>query len=158
MKSDIYLWIDDPDRVKELLILELKSTTSAHNAGNKYEGMLAQIKRYATQFYNDPSKILNWNVDTQKILYSGVILARKSDVFKELSSNNVSGVPNKIPFLESSYFFNEKFSISRTNSSPEFEDIRIEMYSYEDIYELAVNRNSVFFKLINGEYDLLNET
>ena len=29
--SDIYLWSDDLDRPKELLILELKSTTSAHN-------------------------------------------------------------------------------------------------------------------------------
>ena len=33
-KSDIYIWSDDPKSVKQVLILELKSTTHAHNAGN----------------------------------------------------------------------------------------------------------------------------
>lgn len=153
--SDIYLWIDDPDKVKELLILELKSTTKAHNAGDKYESMIAQVKRYATQFYKEPERVINWDVDTKQILYSGVILARKSDIYKELNSNSIAGVPNKIPFLESSYYFNEKFSIGFNNTkSPEYQDIRIEIYSYEDIYELALNRNTVFFKLLNGEYDI----
>ena len=32
--------------------------------------------------------------------------------------------------------------------------IRIELYSYEDIYQLASDRNSVFFKLLRREFDL----
>ncbi|WP_167879904.1 ATP-binding protein, partial [Leptospira levettii] len=48
--SDIYIWLDDPDNTKELLILELKSTTNSHNAGDKYESMIAQVKRYAYNF------------------------------------------------------------------------------------------------------------
>ena len=45
--SDIYIWADDPKKAKEILIVELKSTTKAHNAGSKEEGMIAQVKRYA---------------------------------------------------------------------------------------------------------------
>jgi hypothetical protein len=33
-------------------------------------------------------------------------------------------------------------------------DIRIELYSFEDIYELASNRNDVFFKLLKKEFDI----
>lgn len=145
--SDIYLWVDDQERVKELLILELKSTSNAHNAGDKYESMIAQVKRYAHLFYQDPTKVLNWHVDPKMILYSGIILARKSDIYKELNSNNVSGTHNKIPYLESSYFFNERFFTGSNNTStPEFNEIRIELYSYEDIYTLSSNRNRVFFR------------
>lgn len=151
--SDIYLWVDDPKRARELLILELKSTTNAHNSGNKYESMVAQVKRYASQFYQDPEKTLNWNINTEEIMYSGIILARKSDIFKELTSNNIGGHPMKIPFLQSSYYFNENFSISgKVIGTPSFKDIRIEMYSYEDIHELATNRNEVFLNLLNGEF------
>ncbi|MCG6140652.1 hypothetical protein [Leptospira mtsangambouensis] len=153
--SDIYLWLDDPEHTKELLILELKSTSKAHNSGDKYESMVAQVKRYATQFYKEPVRLLGWDIDPSLVLYSGIILARKSDIYKELNSNNLAGVPNKIPFLESSYYFNEKFSIGFNKSTaPDYEDIRIEIYSYEDIYKLALNRNKVFFKLLNNEYTL----
>lgn len=157
--SDIYLWIDDPEKANELLILELKSTTSAHNAGDPYESMVAQVKRYAAQFYKDPTKILSWDVKPQNILFSGIILARKSDINKELNSNNTSGSVNKIPYLDSSYFFNEKFSTTENEALlPKYEDIRIEMYSFEDIYELSRMRNKVFFKLLNGEYSIPEET
>lgn len=150
--SDIYLWIDDPDRIKELLILELKSTTDAHNAGNKYESMVAQVKRYAASVYHHPEKEINWDVDTTQVLFSSVILARKGDIRKELISNNVGGTYNKIPYLQSSYYFNERFAIGDDPMSQH--DIRIDMYSYEDIYYLAKSRNTVFFKLLNGEYEL----
>jgi hypothetical protein len=153
--SDIYIWSDDPSRPRELLILEIKSTTKAHNAGNKYESMVAQVKRYAAQFYKEPGKVLNWDADPDKILYSGIVLARKSDIHKELNSNNIGGSPQKIPFLDSSYFFNENFSIGdNTAAAPQFRPIRIEMYAYEDIHRLASNRNDVFFKLLKGEYGL----
>jgi hypothetical protein len=156
--SDIYLWADDPERPRELLILELKSPSNAHNAGNKYESMVAQVKRYASQFYKDPQKLLNWDVDPNGILYFGIILARKSDVFREIRSNNVGGNPIEIPFLNASYFFNEKFSIDDNNATaPRFKDIRIELYAYEDIFQLASNRNDVFLRLLKGEFRLENE-
>lgn len=66
-KSDIYIWSDDPKSVKQVLILELKSTTQAHNAGNARESMIGQVKRYATDVYNKPQQILNWNEDTSNI-------------------------------------------------------------------------------------------
>lgn len=153
--SDIYFWIDDPKKIRELLLLELKSTTNSHNAGNKYESMVAQVKRYATQFHANPAKTLNWDIDPNGIMYTGVILARKSDIYKELASNNSGGKPTKIPFLQSSYYFNECFSISQNSSSPPmFKDIRIDMYSYEDIHELASARNDVYLNLLKGEFDL----
>ncbi|WP_321311649.1 hypothetical protein [Halarcobacter sp.] len=153
--TDIYLWMNDKERPKELLILELKSTTHSHNTGDKYESMLAQVKRYATKFYDNPEKIINWSVDTGSILYSGIILARKSDILKELNSNNIAGKPNKIPFLECSYFFNEEFSISKNcYNEPEYKKIRIEMYAYEDILHLSQDRNEIFFKLLNSELEI----
>ncbi len=156
--SDIYFWIDDPKKSRELLILELKSTTKAHNAGDKYESMVAQVRKYASSFYKDPEKVLNWNVNTDSILYSGIILARKSDIYKELHSNNSGSRPNKIPFLESSYYFNDSFSAGRDDSSPPImKDIRIEMFSYEDIHSLASDRNEVFLNLLNGEFQITDD-
>jgi len=153
--SDIYFWSDDQKSPRELLILELKSTSTAHNAGNKYESMVAQVKRYAAEFYKEPDKVLNWSVDPDKILYYGIILARKNDINKEINSNNIGGTPFKIPFLEASYFFNEKFSIgSNRSATPQLRDIRIEMYSYEDLFSLSSKRNEVFFRLLQGEYKL----
>jgi hypothetical protein len=73
-KSDIYFWIDDPRKSRELLILELKSTTNAHNAGDRYESMISQVKRYAARFYTAPGKTVNWDVDPTLILYTGIIL------------------------------------------------------------------------------------
>jgi hypothetical protein len=156
--SDIYIWADDLEKTRELLILELKSTTASHNAGDKYEGMVAQVKRYAGEFYRNPVKVINWAVDPRNILYSGVVLARKSDINRELNSNNSGANPEKIPFLESSYYFNEKFSVSESAiAEPNFVTIRIEMYSYEDIYGLAKSRNAVFLKLLKNEFRVDSE-
>lgn len=157
--SDIYLWSDNPDplMIKELLIIELKSTTRAHNAGDRYDSMIAQVKRYASDVYCDPNKTLGWDVDTDKILYSGVILASKNDINQELTSNNAPGNAGKIPFLESSYYFNERFSVSNSGSPPRYKDIRLDMLSYEDVYQLALERNTVFFKLLDAEYRLSNQ-
>lgn len=148
--SDIYIWSDNPEQTKQVLILELKSTTKAHNAGDKNESMVAQVRRYATKFYKEPTKVLNWDVDTNKLQYTGIILARKSDINKELTSNRVSGY-NKIPFLENSYYCNDHF-VKNTNDPMDRMDIRIEIYSFEDIYKLASSRNEVFFRLLQREF------
>ena len=151
-QSDIYIWADAPEKTKQILILELKSTTKAHNAGNNHEGMVAQVKRYANDFYNNPTKVLNWDVNVDNIQYHGVILARKSDIRKELSSPQASGRYESIPFLENSFYCDDAFFI---DGDPKHKiGIRIELYSYEDIYQLASDRNSVFFKLLRKEFDL----
>lgn len=143
--SDIYIWADDPRQTKEVLILELKSTTKAHNAGE----MVDQVKRYAQSFYENPVKALNWDVDTQNMLYVGVVLARKSDINKELYS--VSGF-KKIPFLQNSYYANDDFVKPKAINPMDRIPIRIEMYSFEDICALATTRNNVFFRLLNNEF------
>lgn len=129
--SDVYIWADDPEKTKQILIFELKSTTKAHNAGSKEEGMIAQVKRYAQDFYKNPTKTLNWDVNTDVVQYTGIILARKSDIDKELTSNNVSGGYHQIPFLEDSYYYDDEFS--KDNSPKKKMPIRIELYSFEDI-------------------------
>ena len=149
--SDVYIWADDPEKTKQILIFELKSTTKAHNAGSKEEGMIAQVKRYAQDFYKNPTKTLNWDVNTDVVQYTGIILARKSDIDKELTSNNVSGGYHQIPFLEDSYYYDDEFS--KDNSPKKKMPIRIELYSFEDIYNLASDRNGVFFKLLKREFE-----
>lgn len=152
--SDIYIWADDPEKTKQILILELKSTTKAHNAGDRKEGMVAQVKRYAQDFYHNPKNALNWDVETSKVQYIGVILARKSDIIIEMSSNNVSGDFEPIPFLANSYYKDERFSIDDKNPKLKM-PIRIELYSFEDIYDLAFSRNQVFFKLLQKEFEVV---
>lgn len=150
--SDVYIWADDPEKTKQILILELKSTTKAHNAGNHTEGMIAQVRRYAQNFYKNPVKVLNWDVDTSKVQYTGIIIARKSDINKELSSDTVGNFP-PIPFLDNSYYGDDVFSI---DSNPKNKmKIRIELYSFEDIYHLASSRNEVFFRLLKNEFGML---
>ena len=144
--SDIYFWFDNPSQVRQVLILELKSTTKAHNAG----AMINQVKKYAKQFYNKPTSVLNWDVDTKRILYTGIILARKSDINKEITSNGSGTNFKKIPFLQSSYYNDENFFID--DNPDNREAIRIELYAVEDIDELAYSRNNVFFKLLKNEY------
>ena len=158
-KSDIYLWTDNPEKVNELLILELKSPTTAHNAGSTREGMIAQVKRYAVSFYQDPSKVTGETfTNSANVLYSGIILAKRQDIIDELTSENTTGNYTKIPFLNNSYVFNEKFTTKKDkNAEPERREIRIELYSYEDLYELANNRNNVFIKLLNNEYSINTE-
>lgn len=151
--SDIYIWADDPEKVKQILIFELKSTTKAHNAGQKEESMIAQVKRYAQDFYKNPTKTLNWDVDTDQVQYTGIILSRKSDIYKELTSLNTGGNNFKrIPFLQASFYHDDSFP---KGDNPDYKiNIRIELYSFEDIYELAANRNEVFFKLLKKEFEL----
>ena len=153
--SDIYLWADHPEKTKQVLILELKSTTKAHNAGDSKEGMIAQIRRYAKDFYMNPTKVLNWDVDTEKVQYTGIILARKSDINKELTSNSVCRY-YEIPFLSNSFFLDDEFS--KGNDDPRNKKaIRIELYSFEDIYDLASGRNEVFSKLLKNEFTIQKE-
>lgn len=148
--SDIYIWADHPEKTKQVLIFELKSTTKAHNSGTSKEGMIAQVRRYAKNFYMNPTKVLNWDVDTDKVQYTGIILARKSDINKELTSNNV-GKYYEIPFLSNSFYLDDEFSKESENPRNKM-PIRIELYSFEDIYELASSRNEVFFRLLKKEF------
>lgn len=148
-RSDIYIWADDLEEIKQILILELKSTTKAHNAGDAERGMIAQVKEYAKDVYNNPVKALNWDVDTDKIQYLGIIIARKSDINKELTSSNVNGTYDGIPFLNDSYYKDDYFNPS--GKPKEKVPIRIELYSFEDIYKLASSRNEVFFRLLKNE-------
>ena len=132
--------------------MELKSTTKAHNAGDAERGMIAQVKEYAKDVYNNPVKALNWDVDTDKIQYLGIIIARKSDINKELTSSNVNGTYDGIPFLNDSYYKDDYFNPS--GKPKEKVPIRIELYSFEDIYKLASSRNEVFFRLLKNEYGI----
>lgn len=151
--SDIYIWADIPNEPKQILILELKSTTKAHNAGNKQEGMIAQVKRYAQNFYKDPSSTLNWDVNTSTVQYIGIILARKSDINKELTSANTGGTYKPFPFLKDSFYIDDSFAVDINNPRNTI-GIRIELYSFEDIYQLASNRNDVFFRLLKREFNI----
>lgn len=147
--TDIYIWADDPEKTRQVLLIEIKSTTKAHNAGDKHEGMIAQIHRYVRSFYSNPTKHLNWDVDTNKVQYTAIILARKSDIEKELMSTSVGGSYTPIPFLENSYYLDDFFpKTSPKDKMP----IRIELYSFEDIYYLASSRNNVFFRLLKNEF------
>ena len=138
------------------MILELKSTTKAHNAGSKVEGMIAQVKRYAQDFYKNPTRTLNWDVDTDELQYIGIILARKSDINKELTSlSSGAGKYNPIPFLRDSFYLDDTFP--KDDNPRNRMNIRIEMYSYEDIYELASGRNKVFFRLLQNEFGFEEE-
>ena len=148
--SDIYIWADHPEKTKQVLIFELKSTTKAHNAGATKEGMIAQVRRYARDFYKNPTNVLNWDVDTDKVQYTGIILARKSDINKELTSNNV-GRYYEIPFLSNSFYLDDEFSKENENPRNKM-PIRIELYSFEDIYDLASSRNEVFLRLLRNEF------
>ena len=153
-KSDIYIWSDDPQSVKQVLILELKSTTHAHNAGNAKESMIGQVKRYAKDVYNKPQQILNWNEDTSNIQYQGIILARKADIIKEVTSNSAGGF-KRIPFLKDSRYKDDVF-YPKDSDIPEV-PIRIELYSFEDIYKLASSRNQVFYKKKKNELEAVEE-
>lgn len=153
-KSDIYIWSDDPKSVKQVLIIELKSTTQAHNAGSTKESMIGQVKRYATDVYNKPLQILNWNEDTSNIQYQAIILARKADIVKEVTANSAGGF-RKIPFLKDSRYKDDMF-YPKGNDEIEV-PIRIELYSFEDIYKLASSRNKVFFRLLKKEFEVVDE-
>lgn len=154
-KSDIYIWSDNPKSVKQVLIIELKSTTQAHNAGSTKESMIGQVKRYATDVYNKPQQVLNWNEDTSNIQYQAIILARKADIIKEVTANSAGGF-RKIPFLKDSRYKDDMF-YPKGNDEIEV-PIRIELYSFEDIYKLASSRNEVFFRLLKNEFDVVDET
>lgn len=150
--SDVYIWADNPEKTKEVLIVELKSTTKAHNAGSREESMIAQVKRYAQDFYKDSTKFLNWRVDTKNVLYGSYIIANRDDIRKELNSIYTSGSYRQLPFLDNSYYLDDSFKKPDSDDPMDTIPIRIELYSFEDIYELASSRNEVFFKLLKNEF------
>lgn len=150
--SDIYIWADNPEKTKEVLIVELKSTTKAHNAGSRDESMIAQVKRYAQDFYKDSTKFLNWRVDASNVLFGSYIIANRDDIRKELNSIYTGGDYRKLPFLDNSYYLNGSFKKPGSDDPMDTVPIRIELYSFEDIYELASSRNEVFFKLLKNEF------
>ena len=114
--------------------------------------MIAQVKRYAKDFYKNPAKVLNWDVNTDQVQYTGIILARKSDINKELTSLNIGGGNfNPIPFLSDSYYYDDSFPIDGNPKNKK--DIRIELYSFEDIHGLASSRNDFFFRLLKKEFE-----
>ena len=114
--------------------------------------MIAQVRRYASDVYNKPQQVLNWDVDTRNIQYQGIILARKADINKELTSNNNGGGYRRIPFLKDSYYKDDEFY--PTGKPEDRVPIRIELYSFEDIYKLASSRNEVFFRLLKKELEV----
>lgn len=85
-----------------------------------------------------------------------IILANKADIVKELTSNSVSGDFESVPFLENSYYKDDKFQNPKSANPKDKIPIRIELYSFEDIYELASSRNEVFFKLLKKEFNVDN--
>lgn len=58
-----------------------------------------------------------------------------------------------IPFLSNSYYYDDNFS--RDDNSRNKIDIRIELYSFEDIYELASSRNGMNLILKKFEANLI---
>lgn len=58
--------------------------------------------------------------------------------------------------MKDSYYYDDCFP--KDNNPRNKKDIRIELYSFEDIYELAANRNEVFFKLLRKEFEIDSDT
>ena len=88
------------------------------------------------------------------VQYQGVILARKKDIEKERKSNSGGGGYRRIPFLKSSFYKDDEFYVSGIDDGI---PIRIELYSFEDIYKLASSRNDVFFRLLRNELGANND-
>ena len=105
--------------------------------------------------FNKPQQILNWNEDTSNIQYQGIILARKADIIKEVTSISAGGGFKKIPFLKDSRY-KDDFFYPKENDETEI-PIRIELYSFEDIYKLASSRNDVFFRLLKNEFEVVED-
>ena len=79
-----------------------------------------------------------------------------SDINKELTSlSSGAGKYNPIPFLRDSFYLDDTFP--KDDNPRNRMNIRIEMYSYEDIYELASGRNKVFFRLLQNEFGFEEE-
>ena len=122
----------------------------------KYKWDLTQLCKNEEDFYKNPTRTLNWDVDTDELQYIGIILARKSDINKELTSlSSGAGKYNPIPFLRDSFYLDDTFP--KDDNPRNRMNIRIEMYSYEDIYELASGRNKVFFRLLQNEFGFEEE-
>ena len=61
----------------------------------------------------------------------------------------------RIPFLKDSRYKDDVFY---PKNSDEIEvPIRIELYSFEDIYKSASSRNEVFFRLLKKEFEVIEE-
>ena len=96
-----------------------------------------------TIFYKHPHKTLNWTVNTEQVQYTGIILARKSDIDKELTSNSFSGGYKPIPFLANSYYFEDNFS--KDDNPRNKMDIRIKIISFEKNIDILLIETGVFF-------------
>lgn len=71
-----------------------------------------------------------------------------------MTANSAGGF-RKIPFLKDSRYKDDMF-YPKGNDEIDV-PIRTELYSFEDIYKLASNRNKVFFRLLKNEFEVVDE-
>ena len=138
-KTDIYLYLDREPRPLEIVLIELKRPQEAHNPKN----MIQQVRDYASDIYNENEIQINKrSINTKDCIFYGYILAGKDDIKKEVENAENA---HKIPFLKNSYFLDPH--IPRTDMQA---SIHIELLSYEDLAELAENRNKAFSDFVDN--------
>ena len=102
--------------------------------------------------------IINTYIYDANTYESEVLGAYRTGAFDIYLSGHFNANLSKLstPFLENSYIFDGAFC-PYDDQPLNTVKIRIELYSYEDISNLASQRNEVFFKLLKNEYSLKND-
>lgn len=133
-------YMDAEELPQNLVLIELKKPTQAHNAGE----MLEQIKKYASQTHQSGKTANGTDIDTEQCVFFGYVIANAKDIKKELDRRDDDSF-RRIAYTQSSYEGTIKFPTKIPGIKKDF---HVTLLATQDLLGIARKRNQVLFDLL----------
>ncbi|MDA3079391.1 MULTISPECIES: ATP-binding protein [unclassified Campylobacter] len=134
-----YPYFDNQESPMQIVLLELKKPTKAHNTGK----MINQIQEYAAKIYDNHKTPSGIHFEPNNCKFFGYIIADIDDIKKEEKGQN-KGTFKEIPYANGSYEGTISFSPKNTDR----QDIFVTLLSIQDLISIAKIRNKTFFNML----------
>ncbi|RDU68505.1 ATP-binding protein [Helicobacter equorum] len=142
-KVDLELYfnpfIDEENSPKQVVLVELKRLTRAHNPGE----MIEQLLKYASDIYKESKTKKGTKFDPEKCKFFGYIIADYKDIKKEEGQQD-SYIFKPIPFTNSSFEGIKSFQTDNGRI-----DIAITLLSIQDLITVSKSRNKIFLDMLS---------
>ena len=141
MDLELYFnpFIDEENSPKQVVLVELKRLTRAHNPGE----MIEQLLKYASDIYKESKTKKGTKFDPEKCKFFGYIIADYKDIKKEEGQQD-SYIFKPIPFTNSSFEGIKSFQTDNGRI-----DIAITLLSIQDLITVSKSRNKIFLDMLS---------
>lgn len=134
---EFYSYMDAEDVPQNVILIELKKPTKAHNAGQ----MVQQIIDYALDIFKKGKTRQGININMEKCKFYGYVIADIKDIEKELQTRHDKTFKN-IAYTIGSYE-----GVLELNKQTDF---YVTLLATQDLLKTAKDRNRVLFDLLRS--------